>query len=951
MLKIVVLILFFLSFLSAQNLQHINLQLKWKHQFQFAGFYTAKELGYYKEAGLDVDFRELDTKFNTLKDLNDGIVNFVIDDSSTIYYKLQGADIVGLLPVFQSSPISLFTQKEFNTLESLEGKSIEFSSNELSNISINALLKSHNIKVTPKLHTFYVKDFEEKKPDGIVGYLSNQPFFFKSHNISYNEFTPKDYGFNFYGDMVFTSKNYAQQNPILVKKFIEATKKGWEYAFENIPQTSQLIHTKYNTQKKSIEALIYEGEVLKKLSGYGKNFGEFEKERIKEIGNTISLIFPQKFRNTNLDDFIWDADKNLTNFYKNTFIKTNSSFNVCIKNDSYPLEGADEGKLIGIAGEILNKIAKDFDFKLNIIENKTIEELLTNVENKKCDILTSVGRKEYEQFEVLEKTLPYLETNFAIITKADKPFMENIKYLENKKFVTKYTKYESHLKTLYSKIDIQKEENLEKIIDKFEKNQIDGYIVNNITADRIIEKMGYEKFKISGFLANEHTLQSSFGVLKNKPELLEILNLGLSQFSQNDLEKIKDTYKVARYKTIVDSSLIMEILAIFGIIMVGILLFIRTLKKHNKELNEWINATIEGVALFENGKLIKANRQLLKILGYEKFEEIYGKTYFDFIAPSNHHIITPNLKLSNTEPYELIFVKRDGTFINALVRGHTIEGTNRRISTIIDITELKNTQEKLHLLNQTLQDKIKEEVSKNEQQQAIMFQQGKLAENGLMLNMIAHQWRQPLNHLSLIFNNVLLKHRMNTLDKESIEKYKLNFQTQLLYMSNTIDDFQNFFKPRKERETFLLREMILTTFTLVKPLFDKNSIQFVLNSTELIRHFGFKNELAQVILCLLNNSKDALIENKINNKILNITLSQTANEIIIKVEDNAGGIKDEYLNKIFDPYFSTKNEKNGTGLGLYMAKTIINKHFEGDIFAKNINNGLEMTIIFPKKEI
>ncbi len=383
------------------------------------------------------------------------------------------------------------------------------------------------------------------------------------------------------------------------------------------------------------------------------------------------------------------------------------------------------------------------------------------------------------------------------------------------------------------------------------------------------------------------------------------------------------------------------------IILFIILVLLKKLKNNNKELNLLLNNIIEGVAVFENGKLIKANKQFLKIFGYEDFNEIYQKSYYDFIAQHDHNIIKRNL-LNNSDSYEITFLKKNGEFIDGLAKGYNLEATYKRISTFIDISELKRTQNQLNELNLSLETKIKQEIEKNEQQQIILFQQSKLAEMGSMLNMIAHQWRQPLNNLSLNMNMLFLKIKKNKLDKDNLNKYKKEVKDQIDYLSNTIDVFQDFFKPQKEKEHFNIEDIVLNTNTLLSNQFNKKHIIFNFNYKNSIPYFGYKNELEQVLLNILNNSLDAFLECDVSVKKISIQLYIVTNQIVLKIEDNAGGIKDENINKIFDLYFSTKFEKNGTGLGLYICKTIISKHFKGDIYAKNINDGLETIIVFPK---
>ena len=181
-----------------------------------------------------------------------------------------------------------------------------------------------------------------------------------------------------------------------------------------------------------------------------------------------------------------------------------------------------------------------------------------------------------------------------------------------------------------------------------------------------------------------------------------------------------------------------------------------------------------------------------------------------------------------------------------------------------------------------------------------------------------------------------------------MNKLKNEFQNQIKYLSNTIDDFQDFFKPKKEKELFNIHESITTAYSLIKPMLNRNNIIFRIDVNSNLGCFGFKNEFAQVILSILNNSKDALIENNILNRYINVFTKNDEKYLIIAIEDNAKGIKEEFLEKVFEPYFSTKSNKNSTGLGLYISKIIINNHFNGKIELNNIKNGLEVIISIPK---
>ena len=245
-----------------------------------------------------------------------------------------------------------------------------------------------------------------------------------------------------------------------------------------------------------------------------------------------------------------------------------------------------------------------------------------------------------------------------------------------------------------------------------------------------------------------------------------------------------------------------------------------------------------------------------------------------------------------------------------------------------------------------LEKRIKEEVEKNKQQQQHMFQQNRLAQMGEMLSMIAHQWRQPLNNLSLINQMLVMQYHNNRLDTDKIDKFEQDSSKQILGMSQTITDFSNFFKPEVGKREFFLKQLINQSLAFTLPSLKRANIKISVTFQEDIEILGYPNELGQGIINIVNNAKDILIERKIIPKEIIINVKKNSRDIIISIEDNAGGIEENIIDKIFDPYFSTKG-KNGTGLGLYMTKIIIEEHMKGKILLANTINGACFKIIFP----
>ncbi len=375
----------------------------------------------------------------------------------------------------------------------------------------------------------------------------------------------------------------------------------------------------------------------------------------------------------------------------------------------------------------------------------------------------------------------------------------------------------------------------------------------------------------------------------------------------------------------------------------------------NKFQNIFYKAT-DGIAISTNGTLTECNDSLLKMFGYEKKEQIFKLKYLGFspkFQPDGQKSLSKAIKMMTmarkygVAHFEWVHLKSDNTeFWVDIVLTDISYTKEEELLHIVwrDIQHKKELENKLIELNLTLEKKVEIEVDKNKQQQLLMLHQSRLAQMGEMINMIAHQWRQPLNSLSMLNQSVVLKYNRDKLDIEFLEYFKINSKKQIKNMSQTIDDFRDFFKPEKEKVEFSINNVMDDTLDMVKPICKKNNINILFENKEEFKIMGYPNELGQAMLNIINNAKDALIYHDVNDKIIKINFEQIENNIILTISDNAGGISLNIIEKIFDPYFSTKGEKNGTGLGLYMSKLIIEEHMNGQLSVSNDKDGAIFSI-------
>jgi len=263
-------------------------------------------------------------------------------------------------------------------------------------------------------------------------------------------------------------------------------------------------------------------------------------------------------------------------------------------------------------------------------------------------------------------------------------------------------------------------------------------------------------------------------------------------------------------------------------------------------------------------------------------------------------------------------------------------------------TKVQEKTAELLELNASLEKRVREEVEKNRETEHIMFQQGRLASMGEMLSNIAHQWRQPLNNIGLLVQDLQDSYELGEFDKDYLYKNVEQCMHIINHMSNTIDDFRDFFKPDKENLTFSADDQIRHSLKLIMASLENKNIKVRtdLNAEKLIS--GIPGEYAQALINIITNAKDALVAAKIKAPFILIRSGNKDGFVTVEVEDNGGGIDSAIAEKIFEPYFTTKEEGQGTGIGLYFSKTIIEKNMKGSLTFYNTDNGVIFKISIPE---
>lgn len=355
-----------------------------------------------------------------------------------------------------------------------------------------------------------------------------------------------------------------------------------------------------------------------------------------------------------------------------------------------------------------------------------------------------------------------------------------------------------------------------------------------------------------------------------------------------------------------------------------------------------------------DGNCVFINSAALKMIGFSK-DEVIGKNQHELF---HHHRpsgevycekecpIYLTLQDGKERKVEETFVDKNGVFFEVHLTVAPLHGVGAVVA-FEDISDRKRLERELRELNENLQTAVAEETEKRLAKERLLVQQSKMAMMGDMMAAIAHQWRQPLNTLSILSQDVYDTYKSNELDESYMKSFEELSVGIIEQMSKTIDDFRSFFKPSKIKDNFTVKSAWEQAISITAPSLKMRYIEASYSQSEDIALFGYKNELAQVFAILIQNAKDALVERGVKSPSITARAKIDGNCAIISVDDNAGGIGEDIIDKIFDYYFTTKSDEKGTGIGLYMAREIITAHMNGSITVKNSALGARFEISIP----
>lgn len=603
---------------KTQNLKDVTVGLKWKHHTENIGFYMAIEKGYYKDVGLNVKLKEFVADSDEKTDYSVVRPTSLIDISN-------GKDLVYLFALYQSSPLVLLTDKSSNikTLKDIKNKKIMTAKRQLQDASIASLLAVEGIlpkDIKPMKQSFDVADLLNGKADLMTTFITYGPFALKQIGGTPVVFNSKDYGFDFYDEIVVTSKKYLSNHPKEVRNFKQATLKGYKYAFNHPKESVELVYNRYNTTKRSKKVLHNEMREFKKLAYYKtKKLGTITKERLEKSYYAYRLL-GLIHKNIDLDSIIYKDTQTDTKLdaKEREYLQNKKTIKICSDPNWLPYDKLDKnGNYIGITPDYLKLIGKFLNVKMEYVKVSNWAVAQQLAKEKKCDILTSAAitseRKKYLNF-----TTPYAKFPIVVATRLDVHFINDLNELNGKKVgISKGASFTKKVKKNFPKIKIIDMNDIGEGLEKLSNGDIFALMEAIPSVAYHLQKHRYQNIKISGKAYGNNKI--SIGVRNDDLALLNVFQKAINNITSAQKQTIFNSWVGVKYENGVDYTLIVKIIVTFVAMLILLLLWLRKLNSMNNTLK------------LANKKIDEKNQALDILATTDKLTKIYNRLKLDDI--------------------------------------------------------------------------------------------------------------------------------------------------------------------------------------------------------------------------------------------------------------------------------------------------------------------------------
>lgn len=583
-LKLGIVLLFMCTGAFANDLQYVRVQLEWKYQFEFAGFIAAKELGYYREVGLDVDLVEYEPAVDNILSLIQGDADYVVHNSNLVVHGGHIAPVVVLATYFQRSPLIFVTHPSIRTPGDLVGKRIMGTTDEFRYSSLALLLNHFYVNSTNsdvREHTFSIDDFIQGKVDAMSAFRSNQLYELDRLGVSYNVIDPADYGFVSSAVSVLATQNAVVQNPEQTQRFVEATNRGWQYALDNVDEVINMILERYS-QQKSAEALRYEAAVSEQmmqldLFPLGATSDELGQRIFKQLKRSGLLHADEQYKQYTLDTLLAKLGQEMQlSPSQRQYVLDKGELIACIQGDNLPLEAFQSQAYVGIVAELLQAaFRRDVPVPLRVHPVASGESWQEALSLGRCDFVSmAVANGKDKNFSYSRE---YLQQPLLLATSIDTLFVSDLHRLSQRTIGTVNDEpILERLRATYPELKFVPQDDSRDALTAVANGELFGYIDESSVIANQIQKTYSDSLKIGATLGQG--IGFAMAVAQGNNELLEILDGVAARISSDELaiQRAYNNWVSVRNETAFDYTLFWQIFA--GVAVAGAFLFINNLR-------------------------------------------------------------------------------------------------------------------------------------------------------------------------------------------------------------------------------------------------------------------------------------------------------------------------------------------------------------------------------------
>ena len=582
------------KYTSTEDLTPASLQLIWKHQFQFAGYYVAKQKGFYRQAGIDLSIHEYENNEDPVATVLTGERDFALGRSTILAQRINGARIVALLATFQNSPLMLLTTEKSGISKpaDLQGKRIMMTPDAEKQVELLAMLRQSGITESDferQDHSFNINDLIEGKTDAMASYLSNEPFQLEEKGIGYTMMQPENYGFSMYSDLLFTSEALLQEKPELVAAFRQATIKGWRYAFSHIEETADLIIAEYNSQNRSKAALIFEGEQLAKQA-FDKEgrFGSIQPEKLRVISQ-LYLLFNLIPSDYTIEGFIYhpkDQARLSFNQREKQFLVNKQIFKVCGDPLWEPYSQLKFNHYEGVIPDYLQLISRRTGLQFQTITSQVWSQSIAAMKAAKCDIIAGAmqtpNRAKFMQF-----SRPYLSMPAVLAVRSDTPanmplqeiFRQPLAIIEGSAFI----------EIIRGRVPDANIMPVASVSDGLKRVQTGEAFALLNAPDGIssaISQLHLSGIKVIDQVRDTWDISVAVTRTYQDTPLLDIINKAINSITPEERDEIRNRWIRITFEHETDYSLAWQMTAIIGALLLFLIYRYRVIHIHNQQLTE-----------------------------------------------------------------------------------------------------------------------------------------------------------------------------------------------------------------------------------------------------------------------------------------------------------------------------------------------------------------------------